>query len=107
MNAWARAISAQRVDDFFAAYSRDFLPWGVADRETWEQMRRAQLTRLEWVDLQITDLVVEIKGTRTATAVFDQKLRSNLYEFENRKTLTLTLEKGGWKIIEERVQAVP
>jgi hypothetical protein len=107
VNGWARAVSAQRADDFFAFYSPDFLPWGFEDRATWEQVRRTQLERLEWIDLQLDGLVVELEGTNTARVTFDQALRSNLYEFSNRKTLTLTLEKTGWKIIEERVQPAP
>ena len=48
---------------------------------------------------------VELLGEGTARAVFDQRIRSDLYEVSGRRTMILALEKGDWKIIEEHGEA--
>jgi len=107
VRAWVFAREERNADDYLSAYSEDYFPWGVASRRDWRDMRRAQIGSPGWVIVQISDLWVEMIRDDTARATFDEVAQTDSYESRVRRTLTLTLEQGGWRIIEERAATVP
>ncbi len=104
VSAWSRAWANRRIEDYLAAYAADFRPAAGGDRATWEAVRRERLSRPSWIEVEVSDLVVDLDGD-SARARFVQAYRSDRFRDRVRKTLTLELEDDGWRIVMERVDA--
>ncbi len=96
---WAQAWSARNVDAYLAAYASDFTAEGLTHAE-WEAQRRARITAPATIDVKISNLKIEQQGD-TAHASFSQAYRSDRHQSTVRKTLTLTLQNGQWRIVGE------
>jgi len=107
VRAWVMAREERNADDYLSAYSEDYFPWGVASRMDWRSMRRAQIADPGWVIVEVSDLLVEMIRGDMARATFFENAQADTYESRVLRTLVLTLEPGGWRIIEERAATVP
>ncbi len=101
--AWARAWADRRVQDYLSFYAAAFRPEGSLDRASWERQRRDRLTRPWPIRVDLLALDVEVVEPRRARARFRQSYRSEVFADVVTKTLELTFEGGGWKILRERV----
>lgn len=107
VRAWIRARSERRVEGYLSTYSADFLPPDVGDRETWEASRRDDFERAEWIELDTSDMKVELVLEDFARATFFEVDRSNLDSGRVKRTLLMRRENGDWRIIEERSDPIP
>jgi tetratricopeptide (TPR) repeat protein len=101
---WRRAWSSQDVTNYIAVYARSYQPRGM-DRLAWEAQRQQRLTAPASIDVTISRIAVDMNGGQ-ASVNFRQRYRSDAYEDEVDKTLTLRLEEGEWRIIAENSAAL-
>jgi tetratricopeptide (TPR) repeat protein len=99
INRWVRAWTARDVDAYLAAYASDYAADGMS-RNSWEAQRRASITGPKHIDVQLSELKIDLRGD-TASATFRQSYRSDRLESTVTKTLKLALQNGQWRIIGE------
>ena len=102
MRSWAAAWSAQRVDDYLAAYSSSFAPADGLGRREWASRRRNRISRPASIRVSLGDLRATALGADRVRIDFEQAYETPSYADTVRKTLELVLEDGGWKIAAER-----
>ncbi len=105
VHAWALAWSLRNLDEYLAAYSKDFVPADNVPRKKWEQVRRQRVGGADYIEVKVLDLVVDPLGKDLVKAVFIQKYHARGKDDLSRKTLVLKKEGTAWKIQSE--QAVP
>ncbi len=98
---WAEAWSSQTVDDYLSYYATSFRPASGASRSDWAAQRQQRLTSPEFIEVELEDLEARIDGSDRARVRFLQSYRSNTFNDQVRKVLTLILEDGQWKIWRE------
>ncbi len=101
VDAWARAWSEQRVEDYLSAYAAAFQPAGGLSRPIWEARRRSRIAAPEWIEVVLDDVKVLLISPGQAVATFRQSYTSGTFDDEVDKTLTLVDEDGSWKIQRE------
>jgi tetratricopeptide (TPR) repeat protein len=102
---WVAAWSAQDVNAYLRYYGADFRPPDGMGRPQWEAQRRARLTRPSYIEVTVSDPGVRVEPDGRARVSFVQTYRSNTYSDRTTKTLLMSREDSGWKIVSE--QAVP
>jgi len=98
VEAWARAWSEQRVDDYLDFYSQDFLPQDGSSRDSWSRVRAERIRRPRQIEVEVDSIGVRKTAEGGAQAKFNQTYRSDRFEDRVVKTLDLVLEDGKWKI---------
>ena len=98
---WARAWSAQQIDDYLAFYADAFTPASGIDHRTWVSERRARLSSPTFIEVQLAEITLEVAQTGSATVHFTQYYRSDTFSDVVGKTLVLVQEGGAWKIASE------
>ncbi len=101
--SWAGAWSAQRAETYLSFYAETFRPPSGRSLADWQQLRRERISRPDNIEVEITDLEVELLGTESARVSFQQGYAADHYRDSVRKILELVLEDGEWKIQVERV----
>lgn len=99
---WVTAWSNKDLKAYFSAYSSDFSPAGGASRSVWEAERRSRIEGKAKISVRIEGLEVTVNGNK-ATAKFRQEYRANSLAISSRKTLELSKQADGWKIVREAV----
>lgn len=98
--SWSAAWSAQNVEGYLSAYSREYKPDG-SSRAAWEVLRRERLTAPEYIKVSISRLdMVRVRDNRVK-ATFSQSYRSNRFSDAVEKAFELVWEDGMWKILSE------
>ncbi len=105
VEAWAKAWSDQRVDDYLYLYSSDFVPTDGSSREAWESLRRQRLTAPEYIEVSVAFLDFELDEEDRAVVRFNQSYESNTFSDVVTKALELAREGGEWKIVAETVES--
>ncbi len=103
VESWRSAWEEQRPDDYLSAYSTRFQPSDGKSLEDWRQQRRVRLTAPEFIRVTLAYLDEPQVDDTTARIRFLQSYESNTFQDRVTKTLTLTWEDGGWRILEESV----
>ncbi len=101
IGSWASAWSSQDVDAYLSHYASSFRPNRGLSLDTWRAQRRDRLRRPSFIEVGISDLVVNVEGPDSARAVFKQNYSATGYSDSVIKTLSLTREGGDWKITRE------
>ncbi|MEO5334718.1 MAG: tetratricopeptide repeat protein [Magnetococcus sp. YQC-5] len=103
VHAWAAAWSAKNLDQYLAAYSSHFQPFSKAfrTRADWEKNRREIIGRPGAIQVKIMDLQINMLNEKRAQTTFQQNYSSKQYRERSKKTLSLELEQGSWKIVRE------
>lgn len=101
IDAWARAWSKGDIDGYLAMYSPSFTPADGVARKEWENQRRRRFASVGAVEVDISDLAITPIGQAEAEATFVQYYSARQRRERSRKTLTLTLIGGQWKISAE------
>lgn len=104
VEAWARAWSEQRVDDYLYFYSNEFTPSDSSSREAWEALRRERITKPERIDVRVALADLRPLEDGRMEVVFLQSYESDRMTDVVLKTLELVREDSGWKIAAERVE---
>ena len=99
---WAAAWSKQDVDGYLSYYGGDFIPPGGLDRGVWESQRRTRLGHPAFIEIDIDDVAVEMRGVDRADVEFAQEYRSDTYQDRVRKRLRMAWDGFDWKIIGEQ-----
>ena len=100
--SWAKAWSAQDIDGYLAAYAADFRAPG-GQRSKWAQKRRQRLRAPQWIRVRLDHIQVMRPADDLAVITAHQTYRSNTFKSTVRKRWRLILERGAWRILEERV----
>jgi tetratricopeptide (TPR) repeat protein len=98
--AWAKAWSNRNMKAYLGAYAPAFAPAGGQNRSAWEAERKARIVPRSRIEVDVSDLSVEVNGTR-ATARFQQAYSSDTLNVSSRKTLELVSKGGKWLIVRE------
>lgn len=105
VEAWAKAWSDQRVDDYLYFYSQDFVPDSELSRSEWETQRRDRLLVPEFINVSVAFLDFELDAEDRASVRFNQSYESDAFSDVVTKTLQLKREGGMWKIAKEFVDS--
>ena len=113
VEAWARAWSEQRVEDYLYFYSQGFVPLGGMSRDEWQELRRVRVAAPEYVKVSVAFLDFESSesaggsagGSDRALVRFNQSYESDAFGDVVTKTLELVREGGVWKIVKESVDS--
>ncbi len=103
---WAGAWSNQDVDGYIDAYASDFRPSNGAPRATWVAYRRDRLAAPSFIQVDVGDIEIEMLGADRARATFVQGYRSNTYQDQVIKTMTMRRTTSGWQIVSEVSEAI-
>lgn len=98
--AWAKAWSSRNMDTYLGAYAPAFVPGGGQNRKAWEADRKARIVPRSRIGVEVSDVLIEVKGER-ATARFLQAYSSDNLNVSSRKTLELVQTSGRWLIVRE------
>lgn len=98
--AWAKAWSSRDMAAYLGAYGPGFDPAGGQSRSAWEADRKARIVPRSRIEVEVSDLSVEVDGDR-ATARFQQAYSSDTLNVSSRKTLQLARSGGRWLIVRE------
>ncbi|MBF0583080.1 MAG: hypothetical protein HQL80_02455 [Magnetococcales bacterium] len=102
IRSWVKAWSSKNVEEYLAFYSNtSFVPEKFSSRGEWEVQRFKALRSANEVHITITDVKVLMLDTNHAKVTFLQKYRSNAYQDQVNKSLSLQKEDGAWKIVRE------
>jgi len=103
VNAWVTDWAAQDVNGYLSHYAANFKPDGDMSYSQWQQQRRIRLTRPTSIRIKISTPVVLPGVAGSAQVKFVQRYRSNTYNGNTRKRLTLVKTRQGWKITREKI----
>ncbi|MEO5348516.1 MAG: tetratricopeptide repeat protein [Magnetococcus sp. YQC-3] len=102
VQAWAKAWSSRKVDDYLAFYSETgYVPEKFPDREAWQQQRRVAISAAGTIRVKLSNIKVTLTDANNAQATFTQSYWSRRYQDQVSKTLTLRKEGAAWKIVRE------
>ena len=101
VTSWANAWSTQKIDDYINSYASDFKPKQYKSREYWEAQRRKRLSRPSSINIQLSNIQINLTEDGNATVTFIQIYKSPSFTDQVRKTLVLKQESGIWKINSE------
>ena len=101
VEAWARAWSEQRVDDYIACYADDYAPAGMS-HEAWIQQRRQRLLAPARISVRLADVEVTVIDAGRARVRFRQFYETESMNRRTTKIQELVRQPGGWKIVSER-----
>jgi outer membrane protein, adhesin transport system len=105
LEAWRAAWARRDVAGYLQAYGAAFVPQQGADRQAWEQRRRAVIERSTDVAIDLGQPEVRVAAPDQATTVFTQSYRSASYQDRVRKTLEWRRVDGRWVIVGETAEA--
>lgn len=100
---WAQAWRSKDINQYFAAYSSEFVPEGLPSKRAWEAQRKKRLSPQQGkISLDIANIKVTRDGD-SAVATFTQKYASKAYRDEVVKRLQLSRDtaSGRWLIVRE------
>lgn len=102
IDTWKTAWSAQDVPAYLRCYGANFrLPARYKTRAAWEKARRWVISRPASIDVVVQNLNITREGENRASATFRQVYRSDRYQDQVQKTLSLQKVGAGWKIVDE------
>jgi len=105
LHAWAAAWSRQDVTAYLDHYSANFQPQNGQALEQWKTDRRTRIEAPKSILIELQKIVTKIDAVgdqQVATATFKQHYKSERLNEWTRKTLRLTRDGTGWRIIDER-----
>lgn len=102
VQAWARAWSNRHVDQYLAAYDRNFTPPQGLKFNAWAKERRERIAAPKSIEVKLSDIRVEMLDDNTAKVRFRQTYRSDRLSSTTGKTLLLRKSGQRWLITQER-----
>ncbi|MBF0421668.1 MAG: tetratricopeptide repeat protein [Magnetococcales bacterium] len=102
INQWAKDWADKNARGYLDAYSSRFkAPAPFPNRAAWEASRKQTVEQTASIRVNLSGLRVTIFNPLRAQAVFKQDYWSPTYSDKVRKTLSMVLEDGRWKILRE------
>jgi Flp pilus assembly protein TadD len=104
VNQWAKAWSAQDVNQYLASYASTFDPRGGQSRKAWENTRRQRVSAPKGISVEVGSPKVTIKNDSEAKVVFYQTYTADGRKSQStNKTLMMKKEGNVWLINEELI----
>lgn len=100
---WAKAWASQNVEAYLSFYSGNFQPERGLSLAQWREQRRTRVAAPPFINVTLSNIVVEIQDRNAAQVRFDQRYRSNTINDQVPKELQLRQENGQWRIVRERL----
>ncbi|MBL6749630.1 MAG: tetratricopeptide repeat protein [Nevskia sp.] len=104
LQAWARAWSAKKVDDYLSYYAPDFRPDGGINRRQWEVQRRERVAKPGRIAVRVLNPQVSRVDAHHVRVSFLQDYRSENFSDQASKYIELSDAAGSWKIVREIVR---
>ncbi len=103
LEAWRVAWSAQDLPTYFAAYDIAYQPAArFASRQAWQAYKTRVIQNKTFIQVHFEQVEVNMSGQdKRATVLLLQRFRSNSYNGDGHKKITLQYGEHGWKIIAE------
>ncbi|WP_232522530.1 tetratricopeptide repeat protein [Chitinibacter sp. GC72] len=101
VQGWASAWSRQNVSGYINSYSKNFKAPG--GRAAWEKDRHAKISAPKSIDVNVSDLRIEMIDEKTAKVRLRQQYKSDRLSSNTGKTLVLEKSGSRWLIREERI----
>lgn len=102
LRRWSSAWRQHDIGGYLEAYGTQFIPSDGSSREAWVAARTKKLSSKSAIELEIRELNMQRIAPDAFKVSFRQDYASGSYrEVGRAKTLSLTREVGGWKIIRE------
>lgn len=103
VDAWIAAWAKKDVAGYLTAYAPEFVPPDGLARDAWEAQRAERIRAPKRIAISIEQrhLILEPSGER-ARMTFVQRYRSDRFNGDSYKTLTLVRRDGVWRIAAER-----
>ena len=105
VEAWARAWSEQRVEDYLSFYSSTFEPAAELSLGEWESQRKKRVSEPARIEVLVAMADLRTLDKDRVEVVFLQSYESDLMADLVVKTLLLVREDGNWKIDAERASS--
>lgn len=102
LQAWARAWSAQDIDQYLACYSSRFVPSGNLSRADWESYRKERVQAPKSIQVEISSAKARMLKEHHAEVDFRQVYQTEATRLTSRKRLEFAWEHGVWKIFAEK-----
>ena len=103
VKAWARSWASQDVDTYVSHYEDNFRPSSGLSNEKWREQRLTQLTNKSFINIVVSDFVVEERGEQFAVT-FSQHYKANDIDNTITKRLVFKKKSSDWskaKIVQE------
>ena len=101
VQTWSAAWAAKNVRGYLAAYLPDYKPEGVS-REAWEKQRLDRISKPRVIEVELSEVRINVQDDSHASVSFTQRYRSDLYRDSTHKTLQLEKVGDAWLIASER-----
>jgi len=103
VEAWRQAWQSQKLPDYFSAYADDYIvPSKFKNQSAWEAYKVRVIGHKKFITVTLSDMEVALtKNQGHAQVTFKQAFRSNSYNGDDKKRLTLKKVDGAWKIMVE------
>jgi len=103
VEAWRQAWQTQNLPNYFSAYADDYIvPSKFKNESSWEAYKARVIGNKKFITVMLTDMAVTLRDDQMHAQVsFDQAFRSNSYNGDDNKRLTLKKYNGAWKIVSE------
>lgn len=103
INAWSAAWRERRSDRYLSFYKDSFSGSADLTPSEWRRTRAEQIFSKEWIELDISNIEVNMLNHLMAETVFLQKYSSNTFEGGSilKKSLTFENTDGRWLIAHE------
>jgi outer membrane protein assembly factor BamE len=98
---WSEAWAARDVEQYLSSYAASFKPAGMS-RAKWEAQRRERIGKANSIEVNLSELKIELRDGTHAVASFKQDYRSDSYQDSTRKTLKLEKTGDAWLIVAEQ-----
>lgn len=99
---WAKDWSEKNSRGYLDAYSSRFqAPSPFNNRASWEARRSQVIGQTESIRVSVSDMKVTVHNPGRAQVVFKQEYWSPTFKDTVKKTLSMVLEDGRWKILRE------
>ncbi len=99
---WASAWSNQDIEQYLSFYGEAYQPSQGRSRADWEANRRDRLQKPSFIEVTLSEPEVDLRGVDSARVRFLQTYRSDTYEDQIRKLVSLVWTGSEWKIVRER-----
>jgi hypothetical protein len=101
LDAWRKAWSSRQIGDYLEHYSARFAPADGLSHAAWQRQRRERLGKARDLSIDIADIqFLKLTGER-AEISFRQAYKAHNFAETSRKSLSLELENGAWRIVRE------
>jgi hypothetical protein len=100
VSIWAKAWSAQDVDQYTSIYSADY-KGDASSHAAWVKSRATRLKRPKWIRVDIGPLSFNHLDAAHVEVTFWQVYRASNYQDETQKSLQLRLDGDQWRITQE------